>query len=257
MTFDPRRARDNQRGMPTQQGNTQQGNVEHGTVEQGTVERGTVERGTVHQGATSVRREAPVHAAQATTRVTQQPAPVHTTTMVQEPAHGTTATATREPVQPRPPEPPPHHSHMLWKILGILGMLALGGLIAGLVASHRAPTPPAVHHPPVPQAARQLNSWGTHGSGRSPNFTVPTSSVQSTYGYACPAGTSGRFEARLVGANGGGPSQTIVDTNSTNASGEKTVPIAHPGSQYHVTTTAPAGCAYRINTGTLGTGAGG
>jgi hypothetical protein len=240
MTFDPRHARDNQRGMPTQHGNTQQGNVEHGTVEQGTV----------HQGATSVRREAPAHAAQATTRVTTtQPAPVHTTTMVQEPMHGTTATATREPVQPRPPEPPPHRSHMLWKILGILGMLALGGLIAGLVASRQAPTPPAVHHPRVPQAARQLNSWGTHGSGRSPNFTVPTNSVQSSYGYACPAGTSGRFEANLVG-NSGGPTQSIVNTTSTNASGEKTVHIAHPGTEYHVAATAPAGCAYRINTGT-------
>jgi hypothetical protein len=164
-------------------------------------------------------------------------------------AHSTTATMSREyqtqerretragpPIEHRPPR---HHLPM--KIAGIIGLLLLGGLIAGLVASHPVSTPSA------PVAARTLSSFGAHGSATSPTFTVPSSPVTSTYGYSCPAGTSGRFAANLVESNGA-DSHAIVNTTSHSVTGSTTLHPAHVGSLYHVAVTAPAGCAYRINT---------
>ena len=143
--------------------------------------------------------------------------------------------------QARPPveHPSPRH-HLPLKIAGIIGVLLLGGLIAGLVVSHTPSTA-------APAAARALSSFGAHGSASSANFTVPSSPVTSSYGYSCPAGASGRFIANLVQSNGA-DSQAIVNTTSASVSGTATLHPAHVGNLYHVAVTAPAGCAYRINT---------
>jgi len=53
--------------------------------------------------------------------------------------------------------------------------------------------------------------------------------------------------ANLVESNGA-DSQSIVNTTSHAVSGSSTLHPAHIGSPYHVAVTAPAGCAYRINT---------
>lgn len=255
MAFDPQRhARENPRGRPVQQGNIEQGNIEQqGSTAQGSTAQGSTAQGSTAQGSTvrgsSAQGVAPQQASTrvTTTQQTVRQAPAHETVRA-APAHTATMTREREvrPAPPPAPPPPPQpRSHLPMKILGILGLLALGGLIAGLVASHRAPTAPATHV--VPPAARQLNSFGAHGPGTGPAFTVPTNQVTSTYGYACPQGTSGHFEANLVGD---GSSQAIVNTNAPSASGSKVLPIHDVGGQYHVAVTAPGGCGYRINTGT-------
>lgn len=160
------------------------------------------------------------------------------------PAQGTATMSRQYEGRERPARPPIEHRpprhHLPLKIAGIIGVLLLGGLIAGLVVSHTPSTS-------APVAARTLSSFGAHGSASSPNFTVPSSPVTSSYGYSCPAGTSGRFIANLVESNGAN-SQTIVNTTSHSVSGTATLHPAHVGSLYHVAVTAPAGCAYRINT---------
>jgi len=158
-----------------------------------------------------------------------------TATMSRDREYETRQAREAPPLEHRPPR---HHLPM--KIAGILGILLLGGLIAGLVASHPLNTARA------PIAARTLNSFGAHGSGISPNFTVPSSPVTSTYGYRCPAGTTGHFTASLVNANGT-DSQTIANTSASSVSGSARL---HPSSVglHHVAVTAPAGCAYQINT---------
>lgn len=170
------------------------------------------------------------------------------TTATSGSARSTTATISREyETRERrergaaPPEyrPPKHHLPM--KIAGILGLLLLGGLIAGLVASHPVSTPRHV-------AARTLSSFGATGSAVSPSFRVPSSPVAATYGYRCPAGVTGRFTASMVNS-AGSDVQSIVSTTATSASGAKTLHPRHVGSPYHFTMTAPAGCAYRVNAG--------
>jgi len=133
---------------------------------------------------------------------------------------------------------PPRH-HLPMKIAGILGILLLGGLIAGLVASHPLGT--------APVAARALNSFGATGSAVSPRFTVPSSSATSTYGYRCPAGTTGHFTANLASVNGA-DTQRIADTSASSVSGTARLHPRIVGGPYYVAVTAPAGCAYRINT---------
>lgn len=160
------------------------------------------------------------------------------------PARGTATMSreyqTREREAPPLEHRPPRH-HLPLKIAGIIGLLLLAGLIAGLVVSHPLATTRA------PVAARALSSFGAHGSAVSPNFTVPSSPVTSSYGYRCPAGVSGRFTASLANA-AGSDIQSIVNTTATSVSGAATLHPHQIGGLYHVAVTAPAGCAYRINT---------
>lgn len=151
------------------------------------------------------------------------------------------ARETRPPVEHRPKK-----NHLPLKIAGLLGILALAGLIAGLVVSHNPPSTPA--HVAAPPVARQLSTFGSTQPGTSPPFGVPSSPVKSTYGYSCPAGTSGRFIASLVSANGA-DSQTIANTSGPSGSGAATLHPHQVGSNYHVRVTSPAGCGYRVNTG--------
>jgi hypothetical protein len=157
-----------------------------------------------------------------------------------------TATISREqqareraapPLEHRPPK-----SHLPLKIAGLVGVLLLAGLIAGLVASN-TPTPTSTS----PPAVHTVFKFGAHGPAVSPNFVVRSSPVTSSYSYRCPAGVAGRFTANLM-RSVGTDSHTIVDTTAPSLSGSTTLHPAHVGSLYHVAATAPAGCGYQINT---------
>jgi len=151
----------------------------------------------------------------------------------------------RERVAPPPLERRPPRSHLPLKIAGIIGVLLLGGLIGGLVASNTSSTPTPA--PAPAPAAHTLSTFGATGSAVSPNFVVTSSPVTSTYGYRCAAGVSGRFSAVLTTLNGT-DSHTIVTTTAPSVSGKMTLHPAHVGSMYRVAVTAPGGCAYHINT---------
>jgi hypothetical protein len=154
-----------------------------------------------------------------------------------------TATISREQVareRAAPPELRPPKSHLPLKIAGLIGVLLLAGLIAGLVASNTPTSTPA-------PATHTLSKFGAHGPAVSPGFVVRSSPVTSSYSYRCPAGVAGRFIANLVRSDGT-DSHTIVDTTAPSVSGSATLHPAFVGSVYHVAATAPAGCAYQINT---------
>ncbi len=128
-------------------------------------------------------------------------------------------------------------------ILGLLGVLALGGLIAGLVVSHTPSTSTA------PVTPRLLSTFAAKGSATSPSFVAPSGSVTTSYGYRCPAGTTGHVVAQLETTTGT-DIHTIVNSTALSGSGTKTVHLANVGSSYHVAVTAPAGCGYEFNTAT-------
>ena len=156
-----------------------------------------------------------------------------------------TATISREqqareraapPLEHRPPK-----SHLPLKIAGLIAVTLFAGLIAGLVVSNTPSSTPAA------PAAHTLSKFGAHGPAVSPGFVVRSSPVTSSYSYRCPAGVAGRFIANLVRSDGT-DSHAIVDTTAPSVSGSATLHPAHVGSMYHVAATAPAGCAYQINT---------
>jgi len=147
---------------------------------------------------------------------------------------------------------------------GLLGLIALGGVTAGLVASNAATTTPHVPtpttHPPAhatrtpttsPSAsptssARRLIDYTGTASGSSGSFLVPTSTVSAHYTYTCPSSLASSphgFSAQLENAAG---SDILPIAASTNMSGSGTVAL-HPrdvGSAYHVMTTT--NCPFRV-----------
>lgn len=124
-------------------------------------------------------------------------------------------------------------------LAGVLGLLLLGGLIAGLVASH-APSTRAAHITP-----RTLSVYSGRGDRSAPSFTAP-SSVTSHYSYRCPAGTTGQFFARVENSSGS-DILPIVRSTALSGSGATTVHPLHVGTPYHVAVGAPSGgCTYHI-----------
>ncbi len=131
-------------------------------------------------------------------------------------------------------------------ILGLLGVLALGGLIAGLVVSHTPTTPTA------PVTTRTLSSFTSRGDASAPSFATPSTPLTAHYSYTCPAGTTGHFVARFETA-AGTAIRNIVNSPALSGSGATTVHAPPPpvGSPYHVAVIAPSGgCTYHILTTT-------
>jgi hypothetical protein len=162
-----------------------------------------------------------------------------------------TATMTREE---RPREAPPGteyrepHRSRLPILAGLLGVLALGGLIAGLVVSHTPSTPTAA---PAP-TTRTLSTFTARGDASASSFATPSTPLTAHYSYACPAGTTGHFVARFETA-AGSAIRNIVSSTSLTGSGTTTVTAPPPpvGTPYHVAVSAPSGgCTYHIVTTT-------
>jgi hypothetical protein len=176
--------------------------------------------------------------------------PAHASTPSQRGAHGT-ATMTREE---RPREGTPHtgyqepHRSRLPIIAGLLGILALAGLIAGLVVSH-TPSTPTVSTAPT---TRTLSTFTARGDASASSFTTPSTPLTAHYSYSCPAGTTGHFVARFETA-AGSAIRNIVSSTALTGSGATTVTAPPPpvGSPYHVAVSAPSGgCTYHIVTTT-------
>jgi hypothetical protein len=163
-----------------------------------------------------------------------------------------TATMSREErgrqAPPRQEYREPHRSR-LPIIAGLLGVLALGGLIAGLVVSHTPSTPTT---PTPAPTTRTLSNLAGRGDATAPSFATPSTPITARYSYTCPAGTTGSFVARFETSNGSA-FKTIVDSTALSGSGATTVHAPPPpvGSPYHVAVGAPSGgCTYHIVTTT-------
>jgi hypothetical protein len=163
-----------------------------------------------------------------------------------------TATMTREErprgAPPRTEHREPHRS-LLPILAGLLGVLALGGLIAGLVVSHAPSTPTAAR---VPTTTRTLSTFASRGDASAPSFTTPSTPLTAHYSYSCPAGTTGHFVARFETA-AGSAIRNIVSSTALTGSGATTVTAPPPpvGTPYHVAVSAPSGgCTYHIITTT-------
>jgi hypothetical protein len=156
-------------------------------------------------------------------------------------------------------EPKAHKSHTgLFVALGIVGLLALGGLIGGLVAAfggssyssaaHHVPSVPT-HAPasyrtaPSPAASGHLIKMFQYiGPRSSGGFTVPTSAVASHYIYRCPTGP-GPFDAKMTNASGS-DTQTIATTSGPGGTGSTVLHPKFPGKVYHLNVSTK--CEYRI-----------
>jgi hypothetical protein len=155
-------------------------------------------------------------------------------------------------------EPKEHKSHLgMFVALGIIGLLALGGLIGGLVAAFGgSSSTAAVHHPSVPThvptpAAHSTSSTSSGhliktfqyiGPRTSGGFTVPTSAVASHYIYRCPSGP-GPFDATMKNASGS-DIQTVAKTSGPGGTGATVLHAKHPGQAYHLDVNTK--CEYRI-----------
>lgn len=165
---------------------------------------------------------------------------------------GSTATMTRDEnprgAPPRTEYREPHRSR-LPILAGLLGILALGGLIAGLVVSHTPSTPTAAR---VPTTTHTLSTFTSRGDASAPSFTTPSTPMTAHYSYTCPAGTTGHFVARFETA-AGSAIRNIVSSTALSGSGATTVTAPPPpvGTQYHVAVSAPSGgCTFHIVTTT-------
>jgi hypothetical protein len=141
--------------------------------------------------------------------------------------------------------------------VAVLGLLALGGLIAGLAAtsggSSPARPPAAVRpspHPSVTGAsafptttAHLLERFEFVGPSNSGGFAVPSSSVASYYMYKCPGRNPNGFYVAMINANGS-DKQTIAKTAGHIASGSVVLHPRYPGSTYHLAIRTD--CVYRI-----------
>lgn len=177
--------------------------------------------------------------------------PAHASAPRQRGSSQGTATMTREE---RPREAPPRteyrepHRSRLPILAGLVGVLALGGLIAGLVVSHAPSTPTAA---PVP-TTHTLSAFSSAGDASAPSFTTPSTPMTAHYSYTCPAGTTGHFVARFETA-AGSAIRNIVSSTALSGSGSTTVTAPPPpvGTPYHVAVSAPSGgCTYHIVTTT-------
>lgn len=163
-------------------------------------------------------------------------------------AQGTATMGRQERVRQVPPGPRHRvpRRNRLPVIVGLVGVLALGGLIAGLVVSHVPSTPTAA------VTTRTLSNFTSRGDSSAPSFVTPSTPVTAHYSYACPAGTTGHFVAQFETA-AGSAIRTIVNSTALSGSGTTTVHAPPPpvGSPYHVAVTAPSGsCTYHVITTT-------
>jgi hypothetical protein len=155
--------------------------------------------------------------------------------------------------EPRPVAHKPKRNRNL--LFGVLGLVAVAGIIAGLTASRGTSTPTAAIRPHVPirhipahapvnhptTTRRLIGTLNSTGSRTSGNFVVPSSTATAHYSYTCPAGTgASSFNAQL---SNGSNSQIIARTSGTSGSQFVTV---HPnaGGTYHIS--AQSRCPYRV-----------
>lgn len=117
---------------------------------------------------------------------------------------------------------------------GVLGALALGGLITGLTVAN---------NPAAPTRPHLISTFQYVGSRTSPSFRVPSSATTARYQYRCPRGPSS-FNARMQNSSGSDV-QHIV-TTSGSSGGPTTVPLhpKHPGTKYHLAVSTT--CQYRV-----------
>ena len=86
--------------------------------------------------------------------------------------------------------PPPRKSNRNLALFGILGLLAVGGIIAGFAATNNSNTSPAAAiHRPLP-AHRLLANFSGTGPRFSAPFVVTGSPVTARYSYVCGSGTA-------------------------------------------------------------------
>jgi hypothetical protein len=137
-------------------------------------------------------------------------------------------------------------------LLGIAGLVALGGIIAGFAASHSSPAVPAAirtvpsHHAAARHAAASRGHLVASVSGTGVRYSAPfkvtSSAVTTTYTYRCTSG-SHPFVAALA------ESRTNITpiTNVTGPGGSHTATV-HPtsvGSLYRVAASSP--CPYHVS----------
>jgi hypothetical protein len=151
-----------------------------------------------------------------------------------EPAYQTTRAA-----------PPPRKSNRNLALFGILGLLAVGGIIAGFAATNNSNTSPAAAiHRPLP-AHRLLANFSGTGPRFSAPFVVTGSPVTARYSYVCGSGTAAHhFSAGLVAVNR--TDTQIIVPSATGARGAGTTTL-HPrsvGSAYRIG--ADSTCPYNV-----------
>ncbi len=126
----------------------------------------------------------------------------------------------------------------MFALLGIVGLLALGGIIAGLTASYNS-------SPAVPAATGRghlVASVSGSGLRYSAPFKVTRSPVTATYSYRCTSGIHPFVAAMAVSRANITP---ITSTRGTAASHTVTVSPRSVGSFYRVAATSP--CPYHVS----------
>lgn len=171
---------------------------------------------------------------------------------------GAHPTGAREVRPPREERPKGRSAARLGVLSGLLGLIALGGITAGLVASnaattHHVPRVPAprthvpTHATTAPTAtARRLIDYSGSSSGRSASFLVPTSTVSAHYTYTCPSSLASAphgFQAQLENAAGTDIEQFAASRNMT-GSGTMALHPKDVGSHYRVVTMT--NCPFRV-----------
>jgi hypothetical protein len=164
-----------------------------------------------------------------------------------------TPQASRQAAPPRTYDAPREsRKGKLIALAGILGLVALGGIIAGFAASHSSPTVPAAirpiptHHAAARHAAASRGHLVASVSGTGVRYSAPfkvtNSAVTTTYSYRCTSG-SHPFVAALA------QSRTnitpITNTTGTGASHTVTVHPTSVGSLYRVAASSP--CPYHVS----------
>lgn len=150
-----------------------------------------------------------------------------------------TPQASRRPAETRTYDAPPKsRNNKMFALLGILGFLALGGIIAGLVASYNST--PAV--PAATAGGRLVASVSGSGLRVSAPFRVTRSPVTATYSYRCASGTHPFVAAMAVSRSNITP---ITSTRGTGASHTTTVSPRSVGSVYRVAADSP--CPYHVS----------
>jgi len=141
---------------------------------------------------------------------------------------------------------------------GLLGLIALGGVTAGLVASNAATTPtphvtpthvpttsPKASASPTMSAKRLISTTGS-ASGTSASFVVPSSTATAHYTYTCPSSLASAPHGFAAQMETTAKTDVLPIAASRNMSGSGTVTL-HPsdvGSSYHIVTTT--NCPYTI-----------
>jgi hypothetical protein len=160
-------------------------------------------------------------------------------------------------------EPRARRSHTgMFVALGIVGLLALGGLIGGLVAAfggtthhaaahiHKPSVPthapaavksPSTSKPSSPSSGALVKTFQYIGPRASGGFKA-TSAMTSQYIYRCPSGP-GPFDARVMNASGS-DTQTVAKTSGAGGTGSTVLHPKYPGQTYHLSVNTK--CEYRV-----------